>query len=153
MNLGYKSQYPNGIGAEFASRAGGRSKEEAVKYFFASLVVAAFLLGNSYGARAQTEITLLAPTPIREPLEKSIAAFEAKTGDNADKVLVSLLKDEDCIHSAGELPAGPFDRILDRVARFCEGITAASPICSVNTRLAHRQKLWTFFVQTELLGE
>ncbi len=40
-----------------------------------------FCLGGAYGLRAQTEITLLAPTPIRAPLEKSIAAFEAKTGD------------------------------------------------------------------------
>ena len=78
---------------------------------------------------------------------------EAKTGDNADKVLVSLLKDEDCIHTAGELPAGPFDRILHRVARFCEGITAASPICSVNTLLEHCQKLWALVVPTELLGQ
>jgi molybdate transport system substrate-binding protein len=52
-----------------------------VKYLLASVVVVAVLLGSSFGARAQTEITLLAPTPIREPLEKSIAAFESKTGN------------------------------------------------------------------------
>jgi ABC-type molybdate transport system substrate-binding protein len=56
-------------------------REEAVKYLLSSVVVAALLLGNSYGARAQSQITLLAPTPIREPLEKAIASFEAKTGD------------------------------------------------------------------------
>jgi len=56
-------------------------KEEALKYLLSSVVVVAFLLGNSYGARAQSGITLLAPTPIREPLEKAIASFESKTGD------------------------------------------------------------------------
>ena len=48
---------------------------------FATLTV--MLAASSY-ARAQTQITLLAPTPIREPLEKSIAAFEAKTGDKVN---------------------------------------------------------------------
>ena len=52
-----------------------------MRYLLSSVVVAALLLGSAYGARAQTEITLLAPTPIREPLEKSIASFESKTGD------------------------------------------------------------------------
>lgn len=46
-----------------------------------ALAVIVALLAGSSGAQAQTEITLLAPSPIREPLEKSIAAFEAKTGD------------------------------------------------------------------------
>lgn len=52
-----------------------------MKYLLSSIIVVALLLGNSYGARAQSEITLLAPSPIREPLEKAIASFEAKTGD------------------------------------------------------------------------
>jgi molybdate transport system substrate-binding protein len=52
-----------------------------VRYLLSSAVVVAVLLGHAYGAVAQTEITLLAPTPIREPLEKSIAKFESKTGD------------------------------------------------------------------------
>ncbi len=57
------------------------SEEETVKYLLSSVVIVAVLLGNSYGARAQTEITLLAPGPIRAPLDKVIAGFESKTGD------------------------------------------------------------------------
>jgi molybdate transport system substrate-binding protein len=58
-----------------------RWEEETVKYLLSSVVLAALLLGNSYGACAQTEITLLAPGPMRAPLDKLIAGFEAKTGD------------------------------------------------------------------------
>jgi len=52
-----------------------------VKYLFWSVFGIAFLLGSSCGARAQTEITLLAPGPIRGPLDKVIPGFESKTGD------------------------------------------------------------------------
>ncbi len=57
-----------------------------MKYLLSSVIVVALLLGNSYGARAQSEITLLAPSPIREPLEQAIASFESKTGN---KVIVT----------------------------------------------------------------
>jgi molybdate transport system substrate-binding protein len=52
-----------------------------VKSLFWSVFGIAFLLGSSCGARAQTEITLLAPGPIRGPLDKVIPGFESKTGD------------------------------------------------------------------------
>jgi molybdate transport system substrate-binding protein len=53
-----------------------------VKYLLWSFVLAAILLGTSYGARAQTEITLLAPGPLgHETMDKLIANFESKTGD------------------------------------------------------------------------
>ena len=53
-----------------------------MKYLFSSIVIAALLLGNAYPARAQTEITLLAPGPLgRETMDKLIAGFESKTGD------------------------------------------------------------------------
>jgi hypothetical protein len=55
----------------------GRLEKENVKYVLSSLVIVALLLGNSYDARAQTEITLLAPGPIRGPLDKLIASFES----------------------------------------------------------------------------
>jgi molybdate transport system substrate-binding protein len=50
-----------------------------VKFLLSSVAVATFLLGNSYSACAQSEITLLAPGPIREPLDKLIAGFEGAT--------------------------------------------------------------------------
>ncbi len=38
------------------------------------------VLGLSSGALAQSEITLLAPMPIQESMDKLVAGFEAKTG-------------------------------------------------------------------------
>jgi molybdate transport system substrate-binding protein len=52
-----------------------------MKYLVSMFALLVLLLAGSCGVRAQTEITLLAPSPIREPLEKAIAAFEAKTGN------------------------------------------------------------------------
>jgi molybdate transport system substrate-binding protein len=53
-----------------------------VKYCLLSVVVVTLSFGNSYSARAQTEITLLAPGPLgRETMDKLIAGFESKTGD------------------------------------------------------------------------
>jgi molybdate transport system substrate-binding protein len=51
-----------------------------LKHLLSSLVVVAIALGISPGARAQSEIALLAPGPIKEPLDKLLAAFETKTG-------------------------------------------------------------------------
>ena len=52
-----------------------------MRYLLPSFGVVALLLVNATGARAQTEITLLAPGPIRAPLDKLIPGFESKTGD------------------------------------------------------------------------
>lgn len=53
-----------------------------MKFWVSSIVVAALLLGNAYAARGQTEITLLVPGPMgRETMDKLIAGFESKTGD------------------------------------------------------------------------
>jgi molybdate transport system substrate-binding protein len=51
-----------------------------LKYLLSSLAVLALALGISARARAQNEINLLAPGPIKEPLDKLLAAFETKTG-------------------------------------------------------------------------
>ncbi len=46
-----------------------------------SLVAAvAFVLGFSAPARAQSEITLLSPNPIKETIDRLVADFQAKTG-------------------------------------------------------------------------
>lgn len=49
------------------------------RLLFSATFVATFLLGGPTAARAQSEITLLAPVPAREPIAKAIANFEAKT--------------------------------------------------------------------------
>ena len=51
-----------------------------VKRVVSAAVVVVLGLGIAAGARAQSEINLLAPGPIREPLDKLIAAYQAKTG-------------------------------------------------------------------------
>jgi molybdate transport system substrate-binding protein len=51
-----------------------------MKYLFSSLVVLTLVLSNPYSGHAQDEITLLAPAPIRGPLDKLLVVFETKTG-------------------------------------------------------------------------
>lgn len=50
------------------------------KYSFSLAFVAALLSGGWVSARAQSEITLLAPSPTRRPLDKILSNFQAKTG-------------------------------------------------------------------------
>ena len=49
------------------------------RYLFATIVVVAFAFAGGIGARAQSEITLLAPGPSRAPIDKIVANFQAKT--------------------------------------------------------------------------
>ena len=50
-----------------------------MKYLHPLLAVA-FLLGNSYVARAQGEISFLVPQPLKEAVDKLIPGFENRTG-------------------------------------------------------------------------
>jgi len=56
-----------------------RLEEETVKHLVSWIAVAAFALGVSSSARAQTRITLLTPDPIREEIRKLVEQYEAKT--------------------------------------------------------------------------
>jgi molybdate transport system substrate-binding protein len=58
------------------SYTGGSMKQ---KYFFSAIFVITTVLGSSLPARAQSEITFLAPGPMRRPLDQIIANFQAKT--------------------------------------------------------------------------
>ncbi len=51
-----------------------------MKYLLSFVVAAALVLGISSSARAQGEVTLLAPDPIKETINKLIADFQTKTG-------------------------------------------------------------------------
>ena len=64
-----------------------------MKYLFSSIVVVLLLLGHSQRAGAQVEITLLAPGPIRGPLDKLIPGFESKTGDKVKVTYAGGSKD------------------------------------------------------------
>src|ERR1700730_17431530 len=54
--------------------------EETMKYLLSSAMFIALVLGNPYGARAQTEVTLIAPGGIRTSIEQLIPGFEHKPG-------------------------------------------------------------------------
>ena len=51
-----------------------------MKHLVSLFLAVALVLGLSATVRAQNEITLLAPGPIREPLDKLLAGFQTKTG-------------------------------------------------------------------------
>jgi molybdate transport system substrate-binding protein len=53
---------------------------QTVKSILSLVAVVALALGISAGARAQSEITLLSPNPIKETIDKLVADFQAKTG-------------------------------------------------------------------------
>jgi len=55
-------------------------EEETLKYLLSSVAVVALALGISSSARAQSEITLLSPDPIKATIDKLVEGFEAKTG-------------------------------------------------------------------------
>jgi molybdate transport system substrate-binding protein len=49
------------------------------RHFFAAIFSLALVFGGGISARAQSEITLLAPGPSRAPIDKIVASFQAKT--------------------------------------------------------------------------
>src|SRR5258708_13763107 len=51
-----------------------------MKRLLSSALFVALMFGNSHGARAQTEVTLIAPGGIRTSIEALIPGFERKTG-------------------------------------------------------------------------
>lgn len=51
-----------------------------MKRLFCSFLIVPIALGIAANARAQGEINLLAPGPIKEPLDKLLAAYQTKTG-------------------------------------------------------------------------
>ena len=53
-----------------------------MKSMLSMVAIAALALGISGGARAQSEITLLSPNPIKETIDKLVDDFHAKTGTN-----------------------------------------------------------------------
>jgi molybdate transport system substrate-binding protein len=50
------------------------------KYFFSAIFALTTLLGSAGAVRAQSEITLLAPGPMRKPIDMIVANFQSKTG-------------------------------------------------------------------------
>src|SRR5690349_9989517 len=55
----------------------------------AAIFVLIFVFGGWVSARAQSEITLLAPTIARKPIDTIIADFQAKTGNKVKVTYVN----------------------------------------------------------------
>ncbi len=51
-----------------------------MKYLLSSVVVIALIFGNPHSARAQSEVTLIAPGGIRDAIEQLIPGFENQSG-------------------------------------------------------------------------
>ena len=87
-----------------------------MKYFVSWIAVAAFALGISSGARAQTRITLLAPDPLRREVDQIVKKFEMKTGDTVQESWGTGVGSRKTVQEGGALDVtllfAPFDEAL-----------------------------------------
>ena len=104
-----------------------------LKYFFSASFVVALVFGNCAGARAQSEITLLAPVPAREPLNKVLAKFEAETNYKVKATYVTGLATRQMVAKGQPLDVN----IL--LAPFPGAITSGAVIPSSQTVIANFQ--------------
>src|SRR5436309_661090 len=58
----------------------GRKPVKHVEKLFPMVFVVALLFGGAVAARAQSEITLLAPSPTRKPIDRILQNYQSKTG-------------------------------------------------------------------------
>jgi molybdate transport system substrate-binding protein len=68
---------------------GGEESVRETKYVFAAILGVVLVLGSWAGARAQNEITLLAPTIARRPIDMILANYQAKTSSKVKVTYVS----------------------------------------------------------------
>ena len=84
-----------------------------MKPILALLAVVAVVLAGSEGARAQGELSLLSPNPIKETLDKLVANFEAKTGTKVAVTYGTGVSTRKTVASGGALDVtllyAPFD--------------------------------------------
>ena len=79
-------------GQELTSGYYGDQQEHSMKHTrkaFSAIFVMALVFGGLVGAHAQSEITLLAPTIARKPIDTIIANFQAKTGNKVKVTYVN----------------------------------------------------------------
>jgi molybdate transport system substrate-binding protein len=91
-------------------------KEEIVKSRFSLVALVTLALGMSTGARAQSEITLLSPNPIKEQVDRLVADFTAKTGTKVKITYGTGVGTRKTVAEGGALDAtllfAPFDDAL-----------------------------------------
>src|SRR6266478_1197374 len=84
-----------------------------MKSMLSMVAIAALALSISAGARAQSEITLLSPNPIKETIDKLVADFQAKTGTKVKITYGSGVGTRKTVAEGGALDAtllfAPFD--------------------------------------------
>ncbi len=111
-----------------------------MKNLLSSAVVIALMLGNSSGARAQSEVTLVAPGGIKGAVEQLIPGFEQKTGIKVKATFGSGLgtKRQVTQGEAFDVPIvqPPYPEVL---ASGNVVASTATPLASVSVAVAVRQ--------------
>jgi len=108
-----------------------------VKYLLSCIVMVAVLLGSSYGARAQTEITLLVPGPMgRETMPKVIAGFESKTGDKVKMTFAVGSRDVEPYGTKQLVARGQQSDVSIMFAPFPEALASGNVVPGSATTLA-----------------
>jgi molybdate transport system substrate-binding protein len=112
----------------------------AVMKFLLSLAIIALTLGSPYSARAQSEVTLIAPGGIRAAVEQLIPGFEKKTGHKVKATFGSGLgtKQQVARGEAFDVPIvqPPYPEVL---ASGYVVASSAKPLASVAVGIAVRQ--------------
>ena len=111
-----------------------------MKFLLSSAAVVALVLGNAYSARAQSEVTLVAPGGIRTAIEQLIPSFEHKTGHKVKATFGSGLgtKQQVVRGEAFDVPIvqPPYPEVL---ASGNVVASSATPLASVSVGVAVRQ--------------
>jgi molybdate transport system substrate-binding protein len=92
------------------------NEDKPMKPILSFLALVAVVLGLSGGARAQSEITLLSPNPIKAEIDKLVADFQSKTGTKVRITYGTGVGTRKTVASGGALDAtllfAPFDDAL-----------------------------------------
>jgi molybdate transport system substrate-binding protein len=103
-----------------------------ISYLFSAIFVVTLVLSGCIGARAQSEITLMAAGPMRRPTEKIVAAFQAKTGNKVKVSYVNGVETRQLVAKGQPLDVNliiaPF---ASAVASRTVDVSSATPVTSV----------------------
>ena len=101
------------------------------RWLSAITVVALVLLGASR-ARAQQEITLIAPNIVDDPIQELAKAFEAKTGIKVKATIGAVVASKDRV-----VKGEPFDVPIVEVPYDAEAIASGNVVANTSTALAN----------------
>jgi len=102
------------------------------RYLFSAIFVVTLVLSSYIGARAQSEITLMAAGPMRKPTEKIVAAFQAKTGNKVKVSYVNGVETRQLVAKGQPLDVNLIIAPLaSAVASRTIDVSSATPVTSV----------------------